>query len=161
MSNSAMTVSKRMLICLACLAGAFFFLWAVKDLGLLLESSIQFRLHHEMTTPFAFALAKIVAGLAMGVFAAGWARRENPVIRFPLDVAAMGFTAILLVAVGYVLDNETFFSLYDYKGFPVHPTEIFIHPYGGWMTVADHLGICALGAVGCGVYLLLTRGSKG
>ena len=156
MTEHAPSMGRRFLAGAACLAGTGFFIAALTDLTALASSAGAFRLHHEVTTPLCYLLAKYLVALMFGSLALsllGSAKTFD--VRFPLDLAALGFVAVLLVITGRVLANEAYFTLYDNTRIPVHPTEIVMHPYGGWMSAGDHLALCLLGLAGGLTYLLL------
>lgn len=143
---------------LVCLIGGAFFASALYEMSALWASASAFRLHHEVTTPMAFLLAKVIAGIFAGCIALvilGRARSFgfDPKTALP----GLAFVAMLFVVVGRILENEWFFTLYDNKAIPVHPSEIVMHPNAGWMTPGAHALVCILGVAGCLVALVLTR----
>jgi hypothetical protein len=107
-------------------------------------------------------LSKFIAAVAAGGLALGLLGRYREVGKdLRLDIAACFFLALLCLVTGVVLENEIFFTLYDNKSLPVHPTEIVMHPESGWMTRGAHFGICLAGLLGAGLYLLMTPKGNG
>jgi len=108
----------------------------------LLGSTIDFGAHHEVTLVLCRFIAltafSLGAALTAGRLIGGRDMLEalSPLAHFA-GVALVGWGAELVFA------NETFFSLYDPKGFPVHLTEPVLFPAAGWHGMASHL----LGAV--------------
>lgn len=152
---------KKSVVLILTLAGGLFFLAALGDLASLFGTAQAYRLHHEATTPLAFMLAKVLVGLVFGVGAATvWGSSEKMGLRPSYDLPALVFTAVLLVAVGYVLRNEAFFTLYDNKELSVHPTEVVMAPWAGWMTRSAHAIICALGIAGGALYCRLSGAKR-
>ncbi len=161
MTGSEPSSVRRIIAFGTCLVGAGMFLWALTDMSVLAGSAKAFRLHHEVTTPLCVMLAKFIAAIAAGGLALGLLGRFQEVGRnLRLDIAACCFLILLCLVTGVVLENEKFFTLYDNKSLPVHPTEIVMHPKSGWMTAGAHMGICLAGLVGAGLYLLVTARRK-
>lgn len=124
----------------------------------LFGSAISYRLHHEVAAPLCVFLTLPILGLAALARAAELLGHDE---RLPVRVdgastALLGL-AVLLLGLGLLFENEWFFSLYDPKGFPVHPPEIVAFPWGRWVTPRAH---AFASAVLVGVALVLARGAK-
>ena len=153
-----MTMARRTLSALAVCCGIALFVWALSDTAVLYGSADSYRLHHEVTTPLLVQLAKFVAALFCGGLALGALGKSKKIgFESPTAFVALLFVVALMVVGGTVLKNQAFFTLYDYKGYPVHPTEIVAHPFGGWLTPGDHAILCLLGLAAGGLFLWLTR----
>ena len=143
------------------IVGTAFFIWGIGDISKLAGSAQSFRLHHEVTTPLCYLICKICFGLLSGSIAAYFLNMEkNLGINLLIDGQALLFLSVLLIAAGLVLENEAFFTLYDNKSLPVHPTEIVMHPKSGWMTVGDHLLTSIIGIIGIALFLVVTKEKK-
>lgn len=139
------------------LGAAFLFLVAAALFGYgflhlknLLGSAISYRLHHEVAQPLSVFLCWPILGVLC--VAAGvrlWlGEYPRPFVANHGPIALLALPPILL-ALSLIFANEAFFSLYDPKGFPVHPPEIIAFPASGWATPAAHaLAALALTVVG-------------
>lgn len=120
------------------------------------SASADYGLHHEATVPLCrfIALVALSLGLALsGAQLGGSADLVTSLRPFGamLAVAIIAFGAELMFA------NEIFYSLFDPKGFPVHPTEQVIFPEAGWHGMASHLISSLLLFVGFGFVWLGLR----
>jgi hypothetical protein len=159
MSNPVEKKRRPFLAMLFSLLGCSFFIAALADTPLLFSSAKAFVLHHEVTTGLAVMLAKFIVGVLFGALALWALRAKDAQTMFrPRDFISLVFLSFLLWGAGSILSNESFFTLYDNKSLPVHPTEIVMHPYGGWMSVSGHLFLCFVGLVAGVVFLRLTKG---
>ncbi len=114
----------------------FFSLWT--KLGGLWHSAWSFKLHHEVASILCMDLIRPI--LALAAFAAGVrCLGKNDALNIE-DGAVSGLVCLvpILVACAMLFENEVFFSMFDPKGFPVHPPEIIAHPLGGWVTPRAH-----------------------
>ena len=151
----------KILVAFFAFAGSGFFIWALCDLTTLAGSAESFRLHHEVTTPLCFLLAKVIGGILAGALVVQTLGIEVKMKIKPLiDAASLFFVALLLMVSGLVLENEAFFTLYDNKSLPVHPTQIVMHPKAGWMTPGDHLLICLAGITGIILFLIVSKNKR-
>lgn len=154
----AMKTTRHFFAGLFCLLGAAFFLASILDLANLSVSAGSFRLHHEVTRPLCLLLSKFMFGLLFAIIALAVLGRSSALsTAIYQDIAALVFAGLLFIVAGIVLENEAFFTLYDNKTLPVHPTEIVMNPAGGWITIREHVGLCIAGITGATVFFGFTR----
>ncbi|NLH50137.1 MAG: hypothetical protein GX444_16280 [Myxococcales bacterium] len=94
--------------------------------------------HHEVTVPLCRFLALVAASIGCALSGSRLGRIGDAKAEWgPL----VGFAATAVVAwsASLIFQNEIFYSLFDPKGFPVHPTEVVIYPAAGWHGLPSHL----------------------
>ncbi len=124
----------------------------------LFGSAISYRLHHEVAAPLCVFLTLPVLGLAALARAAELLDCDARLaVRVDGASTALLGLAVVLLGLGLLFENEWFFSLYDPKGFPVHPPEIVAFAWGRWVTPRAH---AFASAVLIGVSIVLARGAR-
>lgn len=104
----------------------------------LCQSAGDFGRHHEVTVPLSLFLAYVALALALCLTGVRLAFPQEdrdpfePLLGFGLVAAVAWITSLIFV-------NETFFSLLEPKGFPVHLTEPVVFPGAGWHGLTAHL----------------------
>ncbi len=107
-------------------------------LGGMWESAWSYKLHHEVATLLCMDLIRPVlalAAFAAGVRSLGKCQELGMEKNAPESLIAL---TPILAACALLFENEIFFSMFDAKGFPVHPPEIIAHPRGGWVAPRAH-----------------------
>ncbi|MDP8224700.1 MAG: hypothetical protein P9L99_15175 [Candidatus Lernaella stagnicola] len=104
----------------------------------MIASAVDYGAHHEVTVPLCRFLALVLVSLGMAL-AAGRALEGGSYEYVAAPLKHFGATALIAWAGSFVFANETFFSLYDPKGFPVHLTEPVLFPEAGWHGMTSHL----------------------
>ena len=116
-----------------CLAGEA--LWLTISFA---RSAGDYGQHHEVTVPLCRFLALVAASVGCALSGSRLGRIGDEKAEWgPL----VGFAATAVVAwsVSLIFQNEIFYSLFDPKGFPVHPTEVVIDPAAGWHGLPSQL----------------------
>ncbi len=111
-------------------------LWV--QLGGMWHSAWNHKLHHEVASLLCMDL--IIPILALAAFVAG-VRCLGESQRIKIESDAVGCLISLvpiLIACSMIFENEIFFSMFNPKIFPVHPTEVLAHPRGAWVTPRAH-----------------------
>jgi len=109
------------------------------DMKALFSSALSFKLHHEGAAPLTVVLIWPILGLAAFIRGVDCLGRAEvlPLKTRGADLALVALVPVLL-GCSFLFQNEGFFSIYDPKGFPVHPPEMIAHPRGRWVTPAAH-----------------------
>lgn len=102
------------------------------------KSAEDYGKHHEVTLYLCRFLSLVILSLGAalsGSRLAGATTMANALRPlFSLAIAALAAWSTSLI-----FANEIFYSRHDYKGFPVHPTEVVLFPTAGWHGLPSHL----------------------
>ncbi len=134
------------LLLVAALLAAFL---ALSPLNLLLGAAENYGEHHEATVPLCWMIASALLSLGLALSAARLCT-DVPYTEALTPLRALTVPALFAAGAALVLANEIFFSLYDPKGFPVHPTEQVVFPEAGWHGMTSHLLAALLMTLGFG-----------
>jgi hypothetical protein len=134
----------------ACLAVGLV-VYAASQVPAFFRSAEDYGLHHEVTAPLCRFLAALLLSLGCAFAGAGGYSGEE-IRRSAQVLGAAGLVAVLFAGASLLFRNTAYFSLFDPKGFPVHPAEVVMFPQAGWHGMGAHL-IAA--AVICAAFSLL------
>ncbi len=121
-------------LALACVAAV----WALSYVSDMMWSAKNYGEHHEVTVPLCRFIALILFSLGLALSGAR-ATGALPFREVMAPLVALAAPALIAIGAALIFANEIFFSLYDPKGFPVHPTEPVIFPEAGWHGMTSHL----------------------
>jgi len=133
--------------------------WALSMIGSFFTAAADYGNHHEVTETLCLFLA--AALVSLGLALSGTAMLEKSYVRTAWsELAQLTVPALMAFGAWLLFVNETFYSLFDPKGFPVHPTETFIYPDAGWHGMLSHLLAAMLVFLGFGALWLALRKEK-
>ena len=112
--------------------------WAVTCMIDMKAAADNYDEHHEVTVPVCRFIARMVLALGLGL-AGVRCRSALPLREVMAPLAALALPALMAAGAALIFVNEIFFSLYDPKGFPVHPTEPVMLPEAGWHSMSSAL----------------------
>jgi hypothetical protein len=123
-----------LIMALACAA----IIWAISSLNDLWSASADYGEHHEATVALCRMIALSILSLGLGLTGARIPSSHSfGQVLAPL--AALALPVLIALGTELIFANEIFFSLFDPKGFPVHPTEPVVFPEAGWQSMPSVL----------------------
>ncbi len=133
-----MKVSRVLGLILAMALACAAIIWAVSSLNDLWSAGVDYSEHHEATVALCRMIALSVLSLGLGLTGAR-IPSSRPLREVWAPLAALALPVLIALGAELIFANEIFFSLFDPKGFPVHPTEPVVFPEAGWQSMASVL----------------------
>jgi len=120
------------------LAALLLLLAALAVVPLFNRSAGDYGKHHEVTVYLCRFLALTVLSLGAALTASRLAGAFDAREAWR-PLGSMTIVALAAWIASLIFANEVFYSRHDYKGFPVHPTDVVLFPAAGWHGLPSHL----------------------
>ena len=144
-----MNRGRRLLIWLLLIVALASGLGAIPALGSFGLASQDYGEHHEVTVALCRFIALLCVSIGCAVTGARLMEPSEPGKKLAAG-AEMALTAAVAAGAALIFVNEIFYSIFDPKGFPVHPTEVVMFPGAGWHGMSSHLLAALLLCLTCG-----------